>query len=256
MNEAQIRPSTAERARTVLSHALTADVEIGPHVSEVVDVIGVDTDGSLVMLVGVNGPLAERVAEHAAPCAIHAALVSPVAGPDRLLDQVTVSGHVWLEADAGPALEILLANHPTQAVLRPDASVVLRVMVVRLLVGDEPVDPAAFGRAQADPLAAGSDEFVQHLVRGHAAEVLQLAHLLEPDVVQGMRAVAPVRLDRFGLTFRIDSDAGSTRHRVDFAAALRGPDELPAAMQALQWRAAQVPTCPFSGQSRSRTNPG
>ena len=94
MNLARSQPTQAERARTVIAYASPVVVEIGTHASEVVDAVGVDTDGSLVLLVGVGGPLAERAAEHAAPCVIHAALVSPLAGPDRLLDRVTVSGHV------------------------------------------------------------------------------------------------------------------------------------------------------------------
>jgi hypothetical protein len=32
-----------------------------------------------------------------------------------------------------------------------------------------------------------SDHFVEHLVRGHPSEVLQLAHLFAPAVVQGVR---------------------------------------------------------------------
>jgi len=87
------RPTTAERARTVLSHASTmvvqiARAEIGTAFTDVVavevcaaeeiDVAGVDTDGSMVLLVGVDGALARRIGEHAAPCVVHAALVSPV----------------------------------------------------------------------------------------------------------------------------------------------------------------------------------
>jgi hypothetical protein len=74
------RPPAAERTRTVLTHACSVVVDGGGDVVEAVDLMGVDHDGSLVMLIGLNSPLATRVAEHAAPCRVHAALVSPVPG--------------------------------------------------------------------------------------------------------------------------------------------------------------------------------
>lgn len=255
MNVVQSRPSAAERARTVVTHASPVVVEIGSQASEIVDGCGVDIDGSLVLLVGTAGPLAQRVAEHAAPCVIHAALVSNLSGPDRLLDGVTASGHVWLEADVPRGLDIVLKGRPAESVLRRDAATLLRVMVTRLQLDGRPVDLAAYARAEPDPLAAGSDEFVEHLIRGHAAELLELAHLFEPEIVQGMLGFAPVRLDRFGLTFRVRSDSGLRRARIDFPAPLTGPSDLPEAMQVLQRRAAQITTCPFSGQPRSAAPP-
>lgn len=255
MNVVQSQPSHAERARTVIAHASTVVVEIGSNASEVVDSVGVDADGSLVLLAGVGGPLAERVAEHAAPCVIQAALVSPLAGPDRLLDRVTVSGLVWLEADVDRGLDLLLDARPAESVLRRDRATLLRVMVTRLQLDGEPVDLAAYARAKPDPLATGSDEFVEHLMRGHVAELLELAHLFPPEVVNGMLGLAPVRVDRFGLTFRVRSETGWRRTRLDFPTPIRNHGELPRAMQALQRQAAEVTTCPFNGQPRSTAPP-
>lgn len=244
------RPPAAERARTVLSHASTAVVDGGGEVIDVIDLMGVDADGSLVLLVNLDSPLANRVAEHAVPCRVHAALVSPVPGPDRILDRVTVFGHCWLAADVTAALQVVVGNRPAEVAQHVDASVLLRVKVAQLRLDGERVDLDSYARARPDPLAEGSDEYVEHLVRGHAAEVLQLAHLFDPATAAGIRAFAPIRVDRFGLTFRVDSATASTTARLNFAEPLHDPGELPMAMTALQRRAAQVTSCPFSGLPR------
>ncbi|GAA1224559.1 hypothetical protein GCM10009608_71000 [Pseudonocardia alaniniphila] len=51
--------------------------------------------------------------------------------------------------------------------------------------------------------------------------------LLEPDLVRGAQAVAPIRVDRFGLTFRVETMACPWLTPPNFPAALRGPAELP-----------------------------
>ena len=251
-------PTRAGRARTALAHAATVAVEIGTDPVETVDVLAVDRDGSLVLLVESQGVLASRTTAGAVPCAVHAALVSGVPGPDRVLDRVTVHGQVELAADIGAALDLVMTAHrnePAELVLRPDGAALLQVTVRQLLLDGEPVDPAAYARATCDPLAAGSDEFVEHLLREHPTVAVQLAHLLEPEVLWKAQALAPVRVDQFGLTFRVDFGAGSVLARLDFAAALRDPAELPAAMRALQSRAAEVGICPFSGEPPSGAPP-
>lgn len=252
------QPGAAERARTVLTHAPTSILEVGADLSLVLDILAVDADGSLVTVVEADGRLADRVVGHAVVGTLRSALVSPVPGPDRRLDAVTAHGTVEVADDVRTALDVLLAAHadrPAELVLRPDASVLLRIRIAQLRLDGEPVDPDAYAGAVADPLAEGSDEFVEHLLRTHPEEVVRLAHLLDPDVVHGAQAVAPERVDRFGLTIRVDTPAGSRRTRLDFPAALRGPAGLPAAMRALRNRAAQVTACPFTGEPRP-TGPG
>ena len=100
------------------------------------------------------------------------------------------------------------------------------------------MSPAAYAAAEPDPLAAGSNSFVEHLHRGHAAEMIALAHLLPAALTRDVRAVTPVRVDRLGLTLRLDQDLGSTFARLNFDAALHDRKELPRAMQRLAQRAA------------------
>lgn len=257
-------PGAAERARTALAHAPTAVLQIGADLSVALDVVAmdvvaldvvaVDTDGSLVLVVPADGPQADRVAAGPVAGTLHGALVSPVPGPDRRLDLVTVHGTVQVTGDVRAALEVVLAAHPDRpagAVLRADASALLRMTGAWVHLDGEPVDPAAFAAAVPDPLAAVSDDAVTHLLCAHPDQVVALAHLLAEDVLHGADAVAPVRIDRFGVVLRVDGPAGSRRARLDFPAALRGPAELPAAMRELGSRAAQVTGCPFTGEPRS-----
>ncbi|HWM06152.1 MAG TPA: DUF2470 domain-containing protein [Actinophytocola sp.] len=244
------RASVAERARTVLAHAPVTSVEVGGDLVVPVDVLVPDADGSLVLLVDAHGELVDAVTAGPVAATVHAALLSPVPGPDRLLDAVTVHGRIALADDVREALEVVLvanADRSAETVLRPDASALLRMSVAHVRLGDDPVDLDAYARAAPDPLAVASDEVVQHLLHAHPEQVVLLAHLLDDAQLRGVWAVAPERVDRFGLTMRVDSPWGSTRARLDFPAALRGPAELPAAMQELQRRAAQVTTCPFDG---------
>ena len=81
-------PDPAERARTVLSHAVTSVIEVSTDLSVVLDALAVDTDGSLVLLVNEDGPLAKRVAGQIVPCTVRSALVSGVPGPDARLGDV------------------------------------------------------------------------------------------------------------------------------------------------------------------------
>lgn len=248
MPSARSGPDVAERARTVLCHAPTSVLEIGTDLTVVLGAVGVDRDGSLVLIAEADGALADRVAGRSVAGTLHSALVSPVPGPDRVFEAVTAHGRVEFAEDVRAALEVLLAafsERPADTVLRPDASVLLRMTVVQLHLDGVPVDPAAYALAGPDPLAADSDQVVTHLLCAHPEQVVQLAHLLDAELLRDARAVAPIRVDRFGVTIRVDHPTGSRRARLDFPAALRGPAELPAAMRELQRRAAQVTVCPF-----------
>ena len=186
---------------------------------------------------------------------LHGALVGPVPGPDRVFDVVTAHGTVEFADDMRTALEVVLTalpERPADTVLRPDASALLRMPVAHVRLDGVPVDAAAYAAAAPDPLAADSDEVVTHLLCAHPEQVVLLAHLLDADVLHDADAVAPVRVDRFGVIMRVDHPTGSRRARLDFPAALRGPAELPAAMRELQCRAAQVTACPFD----TRPHPG
>lgn len=247
-------PTPAERARTTLADAPTLTVEFGD-VAEVVAVRAVDTDGSLIALVATDGTLAARADGTGLPCTVHGGRPIPLACPDRTLDVVTLFGAATLvdADDLGAALGVMAEAYPGRCadlLLRPDASALVRIHVTQVRIDGAPVDPDAYRGARPDPLAAGSDGVVSHLAHDHPDHVMALAHLLDPALVRAARMLAPVRVDRHGLVFRVLTVSGTAYTRLDFPAALRGPEELPGAMRALESRAAQVTTCPFSGEPR------
>jgi hypothetical protein len=73
----QSGPDVAERARTVLTHAPTSVIEIGPDLTLVLNAVGVDHDGSLVLIVEAEGALADRVAGHS--------VAAPIRWPPRAI---------------------------------------------------------------------------------------------------------------------------------------------------------------------------
>jgi len=109
-------PPAADRARTVLTHATSVVIDIAGELTEEIDIIGVDADGSLVLQVHGQGPLGTRVTEDAPGCTLEAALVSPAPGPDRILDHVTVFGKIGPAADHESALQVIANDHRTRMI--------------------------------------------------------------------------------------------------------------------------------------------
>ena len=241
-------PSPAERARTVLGQAPTLTIEVDGQ-AETVDVRAVLADGAVLVLLPTAAPICARVAAGPALGLLHGARLGPLPVADRVLDTVSLGGRVHLvdADDLGAALDELGRAYPgrlAEVVLRPDAATLLQVTVGQLWLGELPVDLEDYRRAVSDPLARDSDEVVTHLLQDHVPELRQLAHLLDPALLRDARAIAPVCVDRYGLTFRVLGEHGVMLARLDYPAPLRGPAELPAAMWELQRRAAQVTGCP------------
>ncbi len=233
----------AVRARTTLAAAPVLTVTLDGRGSEDVGVHALDADGSLVLLVPADGVLGARVVASDAVATVHAARLLPVAVPDRVLDRVTVHGRVGIAADIEGAVMLLVNSEPSrsaQVVLRPDESLLLRLEVWQARLDGDPVDPDAYVCADPDPIALRSDVVIDHLIRDHPAQVAELAHLLDPRLMDTAWAVAPVLVDRWGVTFHVGFPTRSQRVRLDFPAPLDGPDALPAAMQALQKQAARA----------------
>jgi hypothetical protein len=167
----------------------------------------------------------------------------PLAVPDRVIDRTTAQGRVGLAADVEAALDVLINADPGRSphdVLREDASALLRLDVRQVRLDDEPIDSGAYTLAKVDRIALGSDAAIGHLIQCHAEEMIELAHLLDPELLEGAWSVAPVLVDRWGITWQVGCPTRTVRVRSDFPAALLGPDELAAAMHALQMRAARA----------------
>lgn len=233
----------AERARTTLVSAPVLQVSLDGRRTEDVGVHAVDADGSLVLLVPAAGMLGVRMGCGGAVTTAHAARLLPLAVPDRVLERVVVHGRLELAVDVEAAISTLVEADPgrsPQVVLREDPAVLLRLCAWQVRLDGEPIDPDAYVGAAPDPIALGSDAVIGHLLRSHAHEMVELAHLVDRELLDAAWTVAPVLVDRWGVTFQVDHPDRMVRTRIDFPAPLRAPAELPAAMQALQARAARA----------------
>ncbi len=194
-------PSAAERTRTLVQSTCSAVLILpgadGARPEELMPqarVVG--TDGAVYLLYPADAP-AVRAATHAQdgelPAVLELTDVAPVAVPHRIRGRARVSG--WLTSAPG----IAEAGH---MMLR------LEVGEVYLddLWGDASVSPAEFADALPDPLTAYETELLQHLAAAHDEQVQGLNGLLGARA--GVRRVAPLALDRFGLRVRCRDAAG------------------------------------------------
>jgi hypothetical protein len=84
------------------------------------------------------------------------------------------------------------------------------------------------------------DRLVAHLAAEYVAEVRDLAKLLDDASTRTVWSVAPIGIDRFGITLQVMSADGFCRARLDFPAAVRSADELWVAIHALHLRATRL----------------
>ncbi len=229
------RPTPAERARTTLALAPAVALTCGS-ACELVDTHAVAADGSLVLVLPERALPARRAATGATPVTVEAARTVPVPGPDRLLDPVALHGAATV-ADATEALEGLVAVNPRRAAelaLGVDPAALLRIDVDRVALADDPVAPDAYAHAVPDPVAEPGARALEHLMRAHACWVVACARRLPHALLWDAWELAPVQVDRFGVTFRALSSRRRTRHaRLNFPAPLADPAQLPGALRAL-----------------------
>jgi Domain of unknown function (DUF2470) len=235
MRQDDAHPSRAERARTTLALAPTVTVTCGA-TCEDADTHAVSPDGSLVLVLPDRAVAARRAATGATPVAVEAARTVPVPGPDRLLDPVSLHG-VATVVDTGEALEGIVAvdaRRAAEIALGVAPVTLLHVAVDRVTLADEAVDADAYAHAAPDPVADRGARALEHLLRAHACWVVACAHRLPHALLRDAWELAPVQVDRFGVTFRAVSAQRRTRQaRLNFPAPLVDPAQLPAALRAL-----------------------
>ncbi|MFE1936381.1 DUF2470 domain-containing protein [Streptomyces sp. NPDC056669] len=271
--EDALRPSPAERVRTLVESKATASLTI-PGI-EVLDDLGADCpaartvapDGDVLLLVPSGSPAA-RAAAHAQhdelTCVMEITDVAPVAMPQRIRGRAWVAG--WLTPvpcgeRTRTAAALLAERHPVGELLgldqapRPRRSgepatgvgpagsaawTLLRLEVGEACVDDlwgaDGVEPDDFTTADPDPLVRHEADLLQHLHAAHSEQVRGLCALLgdRSDVVCTRGAATPVALDRFGLRVRFTDEADRPFDaRFDFPEPVRNVTELRYAMHAL-----------------------
>ncbi|MGV9852383.1 DUF2470 domain-containing protein [Streptomyces sp. NPDC003442] len=271
--ESALRPTPAERVRTLVECKATASLTI-PGI-EALDDLGMDgptartvaPDGDVLLLMPSASPAA-RAATHAQDdeltCVMEITDVAPVAMPHRIRGRAWVAG--WLTPvpcgeRTRTAAALLAERHPVGELLGLDqaprpprrggpatgvgpagraAWTLLRLEVGEACVDDlwgaDGVEPDDFTSAEPDPLVRHEADLLQHLHAAHSEQVRGLCALLgdRSDLVCTRGPATPVALDRFGLRVRFTDEADRPFDaRFDFPEPVRNVSELRYAMHAL-----------------------
>ncbi|MET9513876.1 DUF2470 domain-containing protein [Streptomyces sp. NPDC002994] len=217
------RPTNGERVRTVVAAAGSLMVVTDRHSGELAGLHTLDDRGRLLLRVPDDGVLAAEVA--LAPRGIVAAVlkftdIAPTAVRDRVRARVTLTG--WFAPVDGNSQE------PGVQLRLDFAHAELETAAGTVTVG---LDELTLARA--DPLAVYEADMLTHLVDGHSDVVALLTRLVDPRLVQGVRRVLPVSLDRYGMTLRLEHANAHHDVRLSFPAPLSDAAEAGGRIQAL-----------------------
>lgn len=172
---------------------------------------GSDHLGRPLLVVGGGSPLAVLVSDGIPVRArLDAARVHRLLGPDRVRDRVQVHGYLGPVPRAqhlGAIARLVRQRRLPPGDPLPCGAAVLRLEPARVRVDGADVATERYRAARPDPLLHVEDELLRGLL-GRPDDVLALSALLEPAALAVAEEVAPVGLDRHGLTLRVVSSAG------------------------------------------------
>ncbi|MFI7589069.1 DUF2470 domain-containing protein [Spongisporangium articulatum] len=206
-----VRPSPAERARTVLAAAASLSVQWE---GGRVDLLGCHHDdpvGDLLLTLEPSSALAAAAQQAAGSgedltVEVELTELCPVAARERVRARVSLFGR--------------LSPVPAPGV----ATLQIRVHQVHLHeVGRDAagegtaVDVEDYRQAPVDPLQFGAADQLQHLMSHHPEAIGLLTRLCDASIMQGATRVLPIALDRFGLVLRVESARGHVDVRLTFS---------------------------------------
>ncbi|MEU2060536.1 DUF2470 domain-containing protein [Streptomyces sp. NPDC013455] len=192
-------PGAAERARSVLAAAWSCAVTADGVREEYVGAHSVTEDGEVRLTVPDDSGLlaAALCAPRQEPSALlEFADVAPVPVRNRIRARLWLSG--WFAPSAGA-----LVLRPTRVVLRQSSGPVV-------------VDLDEFTAARPDPLAGAESRLLTHLADAHPDAVERLTRLVRPESLHAATRVAPLAVDRHGLTLRIERSRAHGDVRLPF----------------------------------------
>lgn len=237
--------SAAERVRSIVATATSLDVVVEARRSHLFGRHTVEAAGQLTLQPPAGSRLA-RTAEQADGGELAAAAeltdLAPIAMRRRVRAQVTLIG----------GLRLVGWRHGADADPNGTAIVRLRVACAQLIEGVKYVlvDAQDLVTAVPDPLAGHEAAWLTHLVDAHPEAVDLLARLVPPRLLDGVRRVHPLRLDRFGITLRLEHPRADHDVRLAFPHPVEHPEQASAQVHALLHRARACP------RRRLRDEPG
>jgi hypothetical protein len=218
-----VRPSRAERARTVLAAAASASVlwDGGR-----VDLLGCHHDdplGDVILTLESTSTLVRAARE---------AVGGDLAVTIELTELCAMNAHQRVRAriTLGGQLSELPATPPTRDPSSPSSHLLARIREVNVEEAGAapapvpapvppelyrataepdplptgPVPLALYRAAEPDPLHAGAAEQLQHLAAHHPDAITTLTRLCDRPTLIGATRVLPIALDRYGIVLRIE----------------------------------------------------
>ncbi|WP_329018450.1 DUF2470 domain-containing protein [Streptomyces sp. NBC_01601] len=218
-------PGAAERARSVLATAWSCAVTAEGAREEYVGAHAVTGDGGVLLDVPEDSALfaAALCAPRGEPTAVlEFADVAPVPVRQR------IRARLWLAGFFSRRGARLLFR-PTRVVLRQPSGAVL-------------LELEEFAAARPDPLATAEAQLLTHLADSHPDAVERLTRLVRPESLHAVTRVAPLAVDRHGLTLRIERTRAHGDVRLAFHTPADDVSQLTERMHALLTQAAAA--CP------------
>ena len=221
---AETEPTAAERARTVLAAADSLTVTAGDRRASLAGRHAIGADGLITLDVPAGSALPAVVEPTGeAPAVIELTDIAPIAMRRRVRARLTIAG--WLTPDH--------SGGPTGLHFEPIAARLVEGATER--VAD--VEGDALMSAEPDPLTGCEAELLCHLADAHRDAVDSLTRLLPADRLQGVRAVFPLRLDRYGIVLRLEDIQRDRDARLTFGTPLGSATDAPTRMLELLGRA-------------------
>ncbi|MEU4107153.1 DUF2470 domain-containing protein [Streptomyces sp. NPDC027717] len=218
-------PGAAERARSVLATAWSCAVTADGAREEYVGAHTVTGDGGVLLDVPEDSALfaAALCAPRGEPTAVlEFADVAPVPVRQRIRARLWLAG--WFSRRGARLL-----FRPTRVVLRRPSGAVL-------------IELEEYAAARPDPLATAEAQLLTHIADSHPDAVERLTRLVRPESLHAVTRVAPLAVDRHGLTLRIERTRAHGDVRLAFHTPADDVSQLTERMHALLTQAGSA--CP------------
>ncbi|MGO3325007.1 DUF2470 domain-containing protein [Gordonia sp. (in: high G+C Gram-positive bacteria)] len=196
-------------------------------------------EGDAFLLVADDAPaLAVAVDTDESSAVVEVIDCAPLPLRERVRSLVWLTGSLHeVPTDLQRELAVEIAgDHPDERLLDVGhgcsmVRMALETAVIATAVGAGAVDIDDLACAEPDMFWAYENDWLAHLESDHADLIHQLARRIPPAMRCGR--VRPLRLDRFGLTFRIESADSDSDVRLPFSRPVSRIADLSAALQAL-----------------------